>query len=93
MATYLIIFKLLDALVFFALTLRHSRVGPLGDARQTLLVKRSTLIHAHGLIVLLFVRLRAHALDTLKLIVRDLNGVFGSERLGLLLSVSFNFTS
>lgn len=73
----LIVFKLLDTLIFLALSLGDGSVGPLGHASKRLMMKSLSLILTHGLIVLPFVRLRAHALDALKLIVGDLNGVLG----------------
>ena len=63
-------------------------VWPLGDSsfRQHFLV--FPLVHPHGLVVLHLVGLRAHALNSLKLLIAQNGGVLGSQGLSLLLCVS-----
>ena len=71
MCTYLVIFELLDALMLLSLSLSLDGVGPLGDTVDGDLLQLFSLLLPHGLVVLVFVSLLAHELDSLQLVVSE----------------------
>lgn len=89
----LVVFELFDSLVFFPLSFSVDGVWPLGDSGlgDHFLVKSFVL--SHGLVVLHLVSLRAHALDSLQLLVGHNGSIFGGQSSVLLILVSFTLNT
>jgi len=66
----LIIFESLDSLVFFALSFGLNCVGPLSNTSLTYLLELFALIVPHSPVILLLICLRAHTLNSIKLVDR-----------------------